>query len=165
MSFSGCLTLLNLLMLAACGCASPPKPFSLARFEYNQPEMGVPFRIVLYAPDKATADESAMAAFARIELLNNIFSDYESDSELSALSDSAGCGKAIKVSPELWRVLSRSQDLAQKSSGAFDITCGPCVSLWRKARREHKLPDPARLQEARSGVGFKKLRLDPRNRT
>src|SRR5438270_12248040 len=98
MSFSGCLTLLitrsrecelaglNLLRLAACGCAATPKPLSLARFEYNQPEMGVPFRIVLYAPDKATADDSAKAAFARIEQLNNIFSDYEPDSELSALS-------------------------------------------------------------------------------
>src|SRR5438477_3950268 len=162
MSFAGCLTLLiprsregelaglNLLLLAACGCASPPKPLSLARFEYNQPEMGVPFRIVLYAPDKAAADESAKAAFARIELLNNIFSDYESDSELSALSRSAGSGKAIKVSPELWRVLSRSQELAQESGGAFDITCGPYVSLWRKARREQKLPDPARLQETRA---------------
>ena len=45
--------------------------------------MGVPFRITLYAADQKTAQSAADAAFARVEALNGILSDYDSDSELS----------------------------------------------------------------------------------
>ena len=123
--------------------------------------MGVPFRIVLYAPDKPTADQAARAAFGRIKQLNDILSDYDTDSELSRLSQTAGSGRAIQVSADLWFVLKRSQELAQRTDGAFDVTVGPVVSLWRKARREKKLPDPAKLAEALKAVGYRKLVLDP----
>jgi thiamine biosynthesis lipoprotein len=126
--------------------------------------MGVPFRIVLYAPDKSSADTAVEAAFTRIQQLNDILSDYDTDSELSRLSQTAGQGRAVRVSEDLWRVLVRSQQVARETDGAFDITCGPMVSLWRKARREKKLPDPVKLVEAKSAVSYDKLRLDPKAR-
>lgn len=137
----------------------------LRRYEFTQPQMGVPFRIVLYAPDQAGADAGAHAAFARVQQLNDIMSDYEYDSELSRLSRTSGSGHTVNLSEDLWRVLARAQELAERSSGAFDVTVGPCVSLWRKARREKKLPDPARLAEARSTVGYKNIQLDPKQHT
>ena len=145
------------------GCASRYHPVS--RFEYTRPQMGLPFRIVLYANDKASADAAAEAAFARIKELNDALSDYDTDSELSRLSQTAGSGQAVPVSEDLWRMLERSQRIAQETDGAFDITCGPVVSLWRKARREKKLPDPVKLEEARRAVGYEKLQLDPKRRT
>src|SRR5438105_11901957 len=42
----------------------------LERFEFTEPEMGVPFRIVLYAPDTGTAKSAAQAAFDRVAQLN-----------------------------------------------------------------------------------------------
>src|SRR5260221_8844696 len=89
-------------------------------------------------------------------------SDYEPDSEVASLSRTAGEGKAVKVSRELWTVLSRAQKLAAESGGAFDVTVGPYVILWRQARREHKLPDAAKLEAARAAVGYEKLKLDPK---
>jgi thiamine biosynthesis lipoprotein len=155
-----------LLVLALAGCATQPATqTTLTHYEFEKPEMGVPFRIVLYASGQPRAEDAAKAAFARVEQLNNIFSDYEFDSELSALSRSAGKGQAVKVSPELWHVLSRAHDLARESGGAFDITVGPFVSLWRKARREQKMPDAAKLEAAGVAVGWEKLRLDPKNRS
>lgn len=154
---------LFLVALALAGCAGPRGP--LARFEFSKPQMGLPFRIVLYARDQATAAAHAQAAFARIEQLNGILSDYDTDSELSRLSQMAGSGQAVPVGPDLWLMLDRSQQLARETDGAFDITCGPVVSLWRKARREKQLPDPAKLAEARQAVGWQKLRLDPARRT
>lgn len=127
--------------------------------------MGVPFRIVLYAADGNSAEAAAEAAFTRIAQLNSVMSDYDTDSELSRLSQTAGAGKAVRVSDDLWRVLTRSQKLARETEGAFDITCGPVVSLWRKARREKKLPDAVKLAEARRAVGYDKLELDARNQT
>ena len=96
--------------------------------------MGVPFRMVLYAKDETSAKTAAAAAFARIKALNNIMSDYEYDSELSALSRTSGSGRWERVSGDLWQVLLRSQEIAQKSGGAFDVTVGPAVALWRRAR-------------------------------
>jgi thiamine biosynthesis lipoprotein len=127
--------------------------------------MGLPFRIVLYASAESQADTAAAAAFARISQLNDILSDYDSDSELSRLSRSSGSGKAIYVSEDLWNVLQRSQKLAAQSRGAFDITVGPAVTLWRKARREHKLPDAVLLARTRDSIGYKKLLLDGKNHT
>ena len=130
--------LLCALAIGWCGCAtSGPRPF---RQEYTRPQMGLPFRIVLYAAEKSAADAAAEAAFARIQQLNDILSDYDTDSELSQLNQTAGSGKAVRVGKDLWRVLERSQQTARETDGAFDVTCGPIVSLWRKARRAKALP-------------------------
>jgi thiamine biosynthesis lipoprotein len=148
---------LPLLVLASC---TTPTVTPVNRYEFTQAQMGLPFRIVLHAPDKQSAEAAATAAFARIQRLNDVLSDYDTDSELSRLSHTAGSGHAVEVSDDLWRVLKRAQELAERSGGAFDVTVGPCVSLWRKARREKKLPDPVRLAEARKAVGYTHLKLD-----
>jgi thiamine biosynthesis lipoprotein len=127
--------------------------------------MGVPFRIVLYAASTNSAQRAAEAAFARIKQLNDIMTDYDSDSELSRLSRTSGQDQAVSVSPDLWAVLKRAQELAERSQGAFDVTVGPYVNLWRFARREGKLPDPARLAKARLAVGYSKMELDEAHHT
>ena len=156
--------LLAILLLTACS-TFPRHTEDLQRYEFSEPQMGLPFRIVVYARDKPTAEAAARAAFNRIKQLNDILSDYEDDSELSRLSRTAGSGQALKVSEELWLVLKRAQKLAEQTDGAFDVTVGPVVSLWRKARREKKLPEAARLAQALQAVGHKKLRLDSRRHT
>ncbi len=127
--------------------------------------MGMPFRIVLYAPNPAAAQAAAKAAFNRIAALNALLSDYEDDSELSKLSRTAGTGRFVPLSQDLWRVLTRAQAIARRSDGAFDVTVGPCVQLWRRARRQRALPEPTRLADARKAVGYKHLTLDPRTRS
>lgn len=130
------------------------------RFVFEKAEMGLPFRITLFAADREAARSAADAAFERIAELNAVLSDYDSDSELSRLSRTSGQGKVVPVSTDLWRVLERAQALAKRTDGAFDITVGPLVNLWRRARRTKKLPSPAQRTELRKRVGFKNLHLD-----
>jgi thiamine biosynthesis lipoprotein len=125
--------------------------------------MGMAFRIVLFASNQSAADAAADAAFQRIKQLNDIMTDYDEDSELSKLSRSSGSGREIEVSADLWLVLSRAQRLAEQSNGAFDVTVGPFVNLWRRARRQRQLPDPARLQQAHQAVGYQHVRLNPQS--
>ncbi len=127
--------------------------------------MGVPYRIILYASDAASASNAAHAAFARVAALNHVMSDYEDDSELNLLSRTAGSGSVVPVSDDLWLVLERAQKLATRSEGAFDVTVGPAVQLWRRARRQQELPEATRLAQARHAVGYRKLVLDARKRT
>ncbi len=147
------------------GCASVSTESPLQRFEFQKPEMGLPFRIVLYAQNERKANEAVAAAFKRIEEINDRMSDYDPDSELSELSRTAGQGKAVRVSDELWFVLEHAQRLAAETHGAFDVTVGPVVQLWRKARREKKLPEATALAKARDSVGYQCLKLDRRTRT
>jgi thiamine biosynthesis lipoprotein len=154
------------LALLIAGCITTREEIdSATRYEFHQPEMGVPFRIVLYAYSKNAAEGAATAAFARIAQINDVMTDYDSDSELSRLSQTSGQNKDVPVSPELWVVLARAQELAESSHGAFDVTVGPVVNLWRYARRQGVMPDPDRLAKARAAVGYTKMQLDSRRHT
>ncbi|HEX4121547.1 MAG TPA: FAD:protein FMN transferase [Verrucomicrobiae bacterium] len=155
------------LALLAAGCVSTPLglPPDATPYEFEHAEMGVPFRIFVYAPSKNAAEGAATAAFSRIAQINDEMTDYDSDSELSRLSQTSGQDKEVHVSPDLWRVLERAQDLAERSHGAFDATVGPYVNLWRYARRKGAMPDPVRLAKARMAVGYTKMKLDPRRHT
>lgn len=117
--------------------------------------MGTTFNVLLYAADPVQARAAADAAFRRIDTLNAILSDYRDDSELSRLSRTAGSGQWVKVSPDLWRVLRRSHRAARKSNGAFDLTVGPVVRLWRRARRQHELPAGESIAQAKAVVGYR----------
>jgi thiamine biosynthesis lipoprotein len=147
-----------LIYFAACALGFSAE--NLQRFEFSETEMGLPFRIVLYAKDSAKAQRASDAAFARIKQLNDVLSDYDSDSELSKLSRTSGSGHAIRVSDDLWNVLVQAQFFSEKSRGAFDVTVGPVVNLWRYARRVKQMPDPVKLQKARKAVGYKNIHLN-----
>jgi FAD:protein FMN transferase len=150
--------------LAVVGCRTAPPDQALHRFEFRHPAMGTLFTITLYAPDAAAAEAAAGAAFKRVEALEDIMSDYQADSELLRLCDQH-FGKPVSVSADLFDVLERAQRIAKVSDGAFDVTVGPYVRLWRFARKRKVLPTPAELTAARAAVGWEKLRLDRRART
>lgn len=150
--------------LVVCCTALVARAAELQKFAFEKAEMGVPFQITIFAENESAASAAADAAYSRIEALNSIFSDYEDDSELSKLSQSSGGGKAVKLSEELWTVLSRAQKLAAQTDGAFDVTCGPLTSIWRRARRKKELPSPELIAEMRARVGFQKMRLDEKSR-
>lgn len=125
--------------------------------------MGVEARIVLFSADTALAERAARAAFRRIADLDSVLSDYRVDSELSRLSDAAG--RFVPVGNDLFAVLSMGQVLAEETGGAFDLTSGRVVALWRNARREAKLPTDSALCVARRHSGWRHLTLDSAART
>ncbi len=147
--------------LAALAAVTLRAEEPLQRFLYEKAEMGLPFRITLYAPDEKTAKEATDAAYARIAQLNSVFSDYDPDSELSRLSRTSGENRFVPVTTDLWNVLERAQVLAQKTDGGFDITAGPLINLWRRARRKQELPSAELIAEMKARVGWKNLVLDP----
>jgi FAD:protein FMN transferase len=144
--------------------AATPGNSDLKRFEFSQVEMAVPIKILLYSPDSATATRAAKAAFSRVHALNAVMSDYDEQSELRRLCNTSGGGVAVPVSDDLWKVLVHAQTVSEQSDGAFDVTVGPVVRLWRRARRQKELPSPEKLASARAVVGYRLMRLDPNKR-
>jgi thiamine biosynthesis lipoprotein len=134
-------------------------PCAAERFEFEEPHMGTLVRLVLYAPDRAAAAGAARAAFDRIADLDAALSDYRDSSEVSQLAVAAG-GPAVSIGRDLFAVLSRAEDLWRRSGGAFDVTVGPVVRLWRRTLRTGDWPDPVRREEALALVGSEKMHLD-----
>lgn len=133
------------------------------KFSFTEPHMGTRFQIVLYAPEEATAKTAAKAAFARIAELDGIMSDYRASSELNRLCDKAG-GPPVRVSDDLYTVLAQAQEIAELSDGAFDVTVGPVVRLWRIARRTQQLPEKETLAKALALVGWRNIKIDGQRR-
>jgi thiamine biosynthesis lipoprotein len=153
-----------MLVLLLVGCEAVPPAAELRRFEFQQPHMGTLFTLTLYAPDEPAARAARAAAFARIAALDQMLSDYDPESELMQLCRQR-FGQPVRVSKELFAILQQSQRVAELSDGAFDVTIGPVVRLWRRARRAETLPSPEALARAREAVGWRKLKLDSQNQT
>jgi len=156
------LLLLALLALTACRTASPAA--ALQRFEFTEPHMGTLFSITLFAPDSATAERAAKLAFARITELDRTFTDYDDASELMRLCAEPH-GTPVRVSDDLFDILQISRRFSEMTDGAFDITVGPCVQLWRRARRQRQLPTPEKISAALAAVDWRKVHLDARPKT
>jgi len=130
------------------------------RFEYAKIYMGMKTRLVVYASDETQAVNACRAAFARVGEIDQVASDYRKDSELMRLCATAA-EHPVKLSDDLFILLTEAQKIAQLSDGAFDITVGPYVQLWRKARKDKALPTKEEIAAAGKLVGWQKLQIDP----
>lgn len=168
--FARIVVLLPALMLfTACrqelsNSTKPSTQPTLTRFEFAQIHMGMRTRLVVYASDENSAVNACKAGFARIARIDDIASDYRKNSELMRLCRSATT-RPVKVSDELWTLLSEAERLSRVSEGAFDITVGPQVRLWRIARAAGRLPSPGEIAAASQLVGWEKVELNAAERT
>ncbi len=121
--------------------------------------MGTTFHLTFYAQSNEHAQFTAELAFKRVEHLNKVFSDYQSDSEISELSRNAG--QRIQVSDDLWYLLKLSKKIARQSKGAFDVSIGPLTKLWRRAIRQQQFPDASKITEAKNLVNYQWIKLYP----
>jgi thiamine biosynthesis lipoprotein len=126
--------------------------------------MGTLVRIELYTAGADQAKAAFRAAFARIAELDATLSDYRPESELNRVCRTA-IGTPVPAGADLFRVLAASRKLAEETDGAFDVTFGPVIRLWRQSRRDQRLPDTAALHQAAARCGYRKLHLDTARQT
>lgn len=122
--------------------------------------MGSPFTITIDAGDSLAASQAAAAGFRKADTLNSLLSDYIDSSEINRLSATSGQGQYVKVSTPLFDILRRSQEAARLSGGSYDVTVGPVVKLWRKARKTGIFPDKDSLRKALKRTGYRYMHLD-----
>lgn len=126
-------------------------------------QMGVRSVVTLYSGDQESARDAAAEAFDEINRLEEIFSDYQPKSELSRLSDQAGTPQmwadGIPVSREMADILWTSRRISEETDGAFDVTVGACVKLWRAARKTGVMATAEELAEARATVGWRAMEV------
>jgi thiamine biosynthesis lipoprotein len=120
--------------------------------------MGTVLEISLVARSEPEGRALLDALYAETAALEAVLSSYDPESALSKLNAGAGGGFA-RVPPDLARILRESQELGARTQGAFDVTVGPLVALWREAARSGRLPGQPELAAARARVGARLLEV------
>ncbi|WP_018617785.1 FAD:protein FMN transferase [Spirosoma luteum] len=138
---------------------------SLLRFTFQRGLMGTQFNVIFYAPDSLIAQRAYAAVSGRMDSLNYVMSDYLDDSEINRLSATAGSGRYVPVSYDLFNVLQKAKTIAKKSDGLYDPTIGPLSQLWRRAVRRQIFPSVRQRRRARRAVGYRLMDLDSATRS
>ena len=122
--------------------------------------MGASFSLVLFGPDRAALESAAAAAFAEAHRLDGLLSNYLADSEWSVVNREAA-RRPVRVTPELFTLLSNCLEYSRISDGAFDITVGPLMKVWGFYDGDGGLPRPAVVKQTLKRVGYTHVQLDP----
>ena len=122
--------------------------------------MGTVFEIAAYDQTSQHALDAIEKAFQEIVRVDDLLSNYKTDSALSYLNSSAHF-HAEKVPSDLYRVVEESLRFSRLSGGKFDISVAPLVDLWKAAIAGAGTPSLARQQAARDCVGYEKIELTP----
>lgn len=126
--------------------------------------MGTYCEVQAYHTDPAAAREAISKALDEMQRVDRLLSNYDPNSELSAMNRTAGLAP-VRVSEELFAFVRRCQDYVTETGGAFDPTVGPLVRAWGFFTPTPARPSAPAIATARGMAGFDKVRLDPVART
>ena len=125
--------------------------------------MGTVFEIAAYDRSSEHASQAIEKAFQEIVRLDDLMSNYKSDSALSHLNRSAHF-HAERVPSDLYAVIDQAVQFSRLSEGKFDISIAPLVNLWKAALRGEGTPSLAQQEDVRGCVGYEKIELTPPDR-
>jgi FAD:protein FMN transferase len=124
--------------------------------------MGTRITVELWADDEAQGAAAIEAVLAEMRRIDASMSTYKPTSEVSMVNARAAQG-ALKISPELFDLLSTALDYSRVTAGAFDITYASVGYLYDF--RHHVRPGEQQIKEALPGVSYRHVLLDPAQRT
>jgi len=145
-------------LLALC-LSLPLVADTLIRVEKSDEAMGSTFSVVVYGHDRGELEAAAAAALDEAQRLDRLLSNYDTHSEWSRMNREAIVGP-VKISSELFHLLSQCLEYSRQSEGAFDITVGPLMRVWGFYRGEGQLARGQDVANALRRVGYLYLRLD-----
>ena len=124
-----------------------------------RPVMGTVAHILAVGDDEEAARAAIAAAFEAIDRVDELMNDYDPNSMLSGVNRDA-FDRPVVVDEQIMTVLAAAKQYSVLSEGAFDVTIGPVVQLWRKAKADGTAPAAEQLAAAKAAVGFESLLLD-----
>jgi len=95
----------------------------------TEPHMGTSVTIKVVTADAGLAQAALDAGFAEVAAMEQMFSSYRTDSDLSRVNRGAGRGP-VAVPDGFVALVAAAKGLALESSGAFNPLLGPAIALW-----------------------------------
>jgi thiamine biosynthesis lipoprotein len=129
------------------------------RLEASVEAMGSAYSVVLYGEDRSRLEAAAEDAFEEVRRLDRMLSNYRPESEWSEVNRHAA-ERPVRVSAELFRLLSACVEYSRESEGAFDISVGPLMKVWGFYKGSGHLPHRAEVRGVLTKVGYRNILLD-----
>lgn len=151
---------LGLMIMAFRTSNTPGATIYVSSFENV---LGTSFEMKVSSVSEAQADKAEQIALDEIDRLSAILSTYDPSSEFSKWQKTNGV--AVKVSPELFEVLSLFDKWGKATNGALDAAAGQAIQLWKNAEKKQQLPSPNELDNAIQVVKQPHWKLDASSQT
>jgi len=120
--------------------------------------MGTKVEITVVS-EEGRGSQLVAKAFREIERLESIFSEWRSDSEVSAVNRMAG-KEAVRVGSEILELIKRSLYFSRESNGAFDITWAALRHVWDFSQRSPRVPEKKEIENLLRLVDYRKIIID-----
>lgn len=113
--------------------------------------------------DQELSEERIIKVLDHIKMqtlrFDHMFSAFKEDSEIAEINRAAG-KKLVTVSKETIEVIEKAVEISKDSQGTFDITSGSLLRIWRKAKRENRLPCMEELKQTMNLINYKNIVID-----
>lgn len=118
---------------------------------------------VVLPEDEQRLQDLAQGIEQKLNQVDQTMSTWKTSSELSRFNQRPDQSEWTALSGPLFEVIRRSQEIAEMTGGAFDVTIGPVVNLWGfgPQARPETLPEPDELARVLAKTGTEHLELDP----
>jgi thiamine biosynthesis lipoprotein len=136
----------------------------LLRLEESLDSMGSTYSVVVYGEDRVKMESAVEQSLDEVRRLDVMLSNYRPESEWSQVNRHAA-ERPVKVSDELFQLLSACLEYSRQSEGAFDISVGPLMKVWGFYKGTGRLPHRAEIRDAISHIGYQHVLLDERTKT
>ena len=137
---------------------------TLGLYKQARYAMGTHCEIRVWSHAASEAQTLLRKGFEELERIEQIFSLYRPQSELSFVNETAGT-KPVRVSPEFFQVARKAAQLCERSNGTVDFTIGPIQDLWRACEVEQQRPTHGKIAQVMNRVGVGKVAFDESNQT
>ncbi len=138
---------------------APPEPL----FTRSRPLMGTVFVIRTDAPPQIAAP-ALRRAFAEIERLETVLSEWRDDSEISRINAQAG-REAVRVSEDVFAVVKAGVDVSRWSEGAFDLSWAALRGIYDFRPGRQRIPSRAEVRPLARLVDWTQIELNEEART
>jgi thiamine biosynthesis lipoprotein len=122
--------------------------------------MGSRFELMAISVDSTQARQAIDAGYREIDRIEQLISSWIPGSETDQINKAAGI-KPVKVSKELFDLISRSIKVSKLTDGAFDISFAGMEKIWEFNRQVVlELPDAQLVASAVKKVNYQNIALD-----
>ncbi|MBI5327606.1 MAG: FAD:protein FMN transferase [Deltaproteobacteria bacterium] len=126
--------------------------------------MGTDVEIIAAAKDNRIFTAAFDAAVMEMKRIEGEMSEWKQETLISEINMMAG-NKPVKVSDELFNVISAAQKIADISDGAFDISWACMRGLWNFTDGKNIVPAREEIEQRLKFVNYRDIMLDENKKT
>jgi len=116
--------------------------------------------VVLLPAGCRTGVDAAVEVLDRLHTIEQRWTIFDDASEIAQVNRRAA-DQDVTLSRSTYALIECALHWSRQTEGAFDVTAGPLVEAWGFTRRSGRKPSAVEIEQTRSKIGYRQIRLDP----